>query len=136
MLLRATPWHGIERGLRRRDSGGEVVGRDWKVGGERGRVGRRSRRVLDLLFDVCDVILVILEVIPRWLQVLRRHGQRMPVVILLHVTQHGGLEGKLLFAARMRTRIRFLLSVRLQVSVEVSLLRETLLAKVASVRFF
>ena len=134
-MLRATPWNGIQRGLRRRDSGGEVVGGDWKVGRERSRVGSRSRRVLDLLLDVGDVILVILKMISPW-QVLRRHGQLMPVVILFHVTQHGGLEGKLLFAPRVRARVRLLLSVCLQVSIEIPLLRETLLAKVASVRFF
>ena len=139
VLLRASAGHRIERGLRRRDSGGEVVGGDWEVCCRDG-----GRRELDLLLDARDVVLVVLEGISferpsasASVQVLGGQlGQRMAAVILLHMTQHGRLEGKLFVAARMRARVRLLLRVGLQVSVEISLLSEALLAEVAGVRFF
>ena len=144
MLLRASAGHRIERGLRRRDSGGEVVGRDREV-------GCGGRRELDLLLYARDVVLVVLEGVslerPSSVQAVQvggglrlrvRQGQRQRVaaVILLHVTQHGRLEGEFFVAARMRARVGLLLGVGLQVGVEVSLLSEALFAEVAGVRLF
>ena len=135
MLLRAPAGHRVERGLRRRDPGREVVWRD-------GEVWRGCRRELDLLLDARDVVLVVLEGIS-----LERpsasgfmlgslgHGRQVATVILLHVTQHGRLEGEFLVAPRVRAGVGLLLGVGLEVGVEISLLGEALLAEAAGVGF-
>ena len=56
-------------------------------------------------------------------------------MILLHVTQHGRLEGEFFVAPRVRAGVRLFLGVRLEVGVEISLLREALLAEAAGVGF-
>jgi len=137
MLLRAPAGHRVERGLRRRDPGREVVWRD-------GEVWRGCRRELDLLLDARDVVLVVLEGISlerpsasASVLVLGSRGQRRQVatVILLHVTQHGRLEGEFFVAPRVRAGVGLLLGVGLEVGVEISLLGEALLAEAAGVGF-
>ncbi len=71
-------------------------------------------RVLDLLFDAADVVLVVGSTASSTAS--RRSSSGAPTLMALsHVTEHGGLEGEL--SSTVLTWIRLFLRVRLQMCV-------------------